>query len=114
MFGRQNGIKNENVTVQNGVAKFNGNSRLLLWRFANAYLGKKVFVQIKFREKGHSSHTEAILSNGDCDHEPSLYIAAERKTKQLHMGAVTDFGTSDVKIAYNVRKRLLFLFHIID
>lgn len=59
-------------------------------------------------ERGHSNHTEAIVSNGDCGHDPSLYIALERETQRMHMGAVTDIGTSDVRIAYNVRSSAFY------
>lgn len=97
-------IGNEGVIIRQGIAYFNGYSRLLFWRFSNSPIGDVLYIRFRFKLKSlNRENKQALLSNGGCTEKPSVYIVANTFTNQLEMGADTSLGMSQVNVKFKVR-----------
>ena len=71
-------VRNENVFVENGVAKFTGKSRLIIPRFTNIEHSTTVVIKIKFTSGGTDPKVaRAIVSNSDCGNVASILISED-------------------------------------
>ncbi|XP_053383788.1 sushi, von Willebrand factor type A, EGF and pentraxin domain-containing protein 1-like [Mercenaria mercenaria] len=71
-------IKPENVTIHRGAAYFNGNSRILINRFANTEFAGNLVIKFRyneFRQGSYFNELQALVTNGDCGSDPSIVIA---------------------------------------
>jgi hypothetical protein len=98
-FGDKSGknvyVKPENVSVHNGAAYFNGNSRILINRFANTeFVGDLVikFRYNEFKQGDYYQQLQALVTNGDCGDDPSIVIA--KMPGYVLLGAKTDVSKS--------------------
>ena len=66
-------VENNGVTVSNGVAYFNGKGSLKINRFSNSWFGSTVVITVRYKVIDSSSR-QALVCNGDCDEEPTLFI----------------------------------------
>lgn len=87
---------NQNVQVvpavgaRDGYAcKFQGDSRLLFWRFANTWFGNDVCIKVRFQPDRNSnpSRPEMLVANNDCTIKPTMKVAYDR-SRALAMGEV--------------------------
>lgn len=87
MSGNGIHVENFNVTVKNGLAFFNGHSRLVLPRFANLDY-QDLVIYVKFRDEP-SHRFQALVSNGDCcKHMASMALIKSKHN--VHFMAKTD------------------------
>ncbi|XP_067654981.1 uncharacterized protein [Haliotis asinina] len=75
MSGNSVHVANEGVTVTHGSAVFDGQSRLVVNRFSNAWFGSTLVVTLRFKVAGPKSR-HALVCNGDCRVGPSIYIGS--------------------------------------
>ena len=69
-----------NVTIHNGIACFYGDGALVVPRFANVDLGKRIHINIRyFLHNPYSKHKgrQALLYNGDCDLTSTMVVAVD-------------------------------------
>ncbi|KAK3103893.1 hypothetical protein FSP39_022714 [Pinctada imbricata] len=84
-------VVNNNVTFGQGVAKFDGTSRLRVPQLSNVDYGEAVVLKIKFREtRDTSNKAQAIISNGDCGNNASILVAKD--AEKITFGAETVGG----------------------
>ena len=85
--GKGNYVKNENVQIENGVAKFNGvNSRLVIPRFTNLD-SSSVVIKIKYSSNNEELvQSQALISNNDCGIEPAIKITENSKDVLFSVG----------------------------
>lgn len=95
--GNRNYVFNDNVEINNGVARFNGvNSRLVIPRFTNLEHNTEVVIKIKYSSK-HGNITglaRALISNSDCGNLPSVMVSEDKSN--VYFGV----GTDRVSFAY--------------
>ena len=91
-------VESHNVSIINGAAYFDGNSRLLIPRFTNQEFGGHLVIKFKYQEvlDAYSyDQIQALVSNGDCGSDPSIiiskipeYVIMAAKTRKLRTLAV--------------------------
>ncbi|XP_060587822.1 sushi, von Willebrand factor type A, EGF and pentraxin domain-containing protein 1-like [Ruditapes philippinarum] len=68
-------VKPENVTIHRGAALFNGNSRIIINRFANTEFYGDLVIKFRYNEFKRGSYfnkLQALVTNGDCGSDPSI------------------------------------------
>ncbi|XP_061176186.1 uncharacterized protein LOC133185140 [Saccostrea echinata] len=80
--GKWTYISNENVDVQDGMAVFNGKSRLLIPRFTNVDFGKTLVIRLRYKEleKLEFNESQALINNGDCGDVGSIQVFTKRNS----------------------------------
>ena len=71
-------VRNDGVTVRNGAAYFDGNSRLMIPRFTNQRFGGNLVISFRYKEVLNPytlDQLQALVSNGDCGSDPSIIIS---------------------------------------
>ena len=99
-------VKNEGVLVKDRRAYFNGNSRLTINRFSNAWWGATVYIYFRYKSlSAGSGARQALLSNGDCQARPSLAVCvgprgvdfyAETSNSSMPANITVPYGPSNV------------------
>ena len=92
--GKWTWVNNQGVTVSDGLANFNGRSRLLIPRFTSAEFGNIFIIRLRYLETGSfkgRSAVQALVNNGDCGDEGSIQVYTTNqnvgfvvKTKEEH------------------------------
>jgi hypothetical protein len=88
-------VKPENVTIHRGAALFNGNSRIMINRFANTEFYGDLVIKFRYNEFKRGSYfnkLQALVTNGDCGSDPSIIIA--KMPGYVLLGAKTDTSRS--------------------
>jgi hypothetical protein len=80
--GKWTYINNQGVEVRDGMASFNGNSRLLIPRFTNVEFGKTFVIRLRYKEqeKLKFNESQALVNNGDCGDFGSVQIFTKRNS----------------------------------
>lgn len=76
-----------------GAAFFDGNSRIVVWRFSNIDIGKKFTIRFNYRETGPMVATpkpEALVTNANCKGECSLAVSFNRTSMKTTARISTD------------------------
>ena len=104
-------VGNENVRVVNGVAKFNGRSRLIIPRFTNLEHSTTVVIKVKFTSSASApTVARALVSNSDCGNLPSIMISED--DDNIYFGV----GTSSKAFEFTSiprEVRILQFYHIL-
>lgn len=71
----------DNGAVGGGAARFNGNAKLLIWRYANMEFGSKFVIRLRYRAlpSFNISLDEGIVTNSDCRLPCSVAISYDRQ-----------------------------------
>lgn len=104
------GVQNVRATRENGTTDgyagyFDGKSRLLLYRFDNAYFSNQVAIYVRYREdssSGQFAKNEALVANSDCGIDPSIRVGFNRGTNEV-FGAVNVGSDFVTQVPYAVR-----------
>ena len=87
MSGNSFYVGNENVRVVNGVAKFNGRSRLIIPRFTNLEHSTTVVIKVKYTSSDSApTVARALVSNSDCGNLPSIMISEDNDNIYFGVG----------------------------
>ena len=87
MSGSNNYVANENVRVEDGVAKFDGRSRLIIPRFTNLEHSTTVVIKVNFKSSATApAVARAIVSNSDCGNLPSIMISEDKDNIYFGVG----------------------------
>ena len=93
--GNKNHVFNQNVTIEEGVAKFNGiNSRLIIPRFNNIEHTDTLVLKVKYwSNHKKSGYTHAIVSNSDCMNIPSIMLSEDNINTYFGVGSTQQIFT---------------------
>lgn len=80
--GKWTYVNNQGVEIKDGLAIFNGDSRLLIPRFTNVDFGKTFVIRLRYREleKLKFNESQALVNNGDCGDFGSIQIFTKRNS----------------------------------
>lgn len=91
-------VENQNVSVLgNGLGYFNGESRLIINRFANIDFYTDIVVKMRFLEDTQATGLRAMFSNGDCCDNPATMMMVSSKAN-LHFMAKTEVKKNNTAI----------------
>ena len=93
--GQHTYVKNENASIINGAAYFDGNARLMIPQFTNRDFRGHLVIKFKYSEvidPYTEDQLQSLVSNGDCGTDPSIVIA--KLPQYVIMGAKTDRSRS--------------------
>lgn len=91
-------VENQNVSVLgNGLGYFNGESRLIISRFANIDFYTDIVVKMRFLEDTQATGLRAMFSNGDCCDNPATMMMVSSKAN-LHLMAKTEVKKNNTAI----------------
>lgn len=78
--GKNVHVSGINVTYGNGEVCFQGDGAIVVPRFANAEIGKRLYISLRFKptEELIGNEMQAVVYNGDCGMDPSVVVAAKK------------------------------------
>lgn len=91
-------VGNENVIVEDGVAKFNGiNSRLIIGDFSRLEPTDRLVVKIRYSSDHENipvSASRVLFSNDNCHFKPSIVLSESGQTVEASVGTWTSSSTT--------------------
>lgn len=74
--GKNVHVSGINVTYDNGAVCFHGDGAVVVPRFANAEIGKRLDIDLRFKatEELIGNDLQAVVYNGDCGMDPSIVV----------------------------------------